>query len=63
MIQSAARSLTDWPGIEELGLAPDLAARHLRDPVEPDQRRVADGGEDVGVVGHWWPQRMKVAKP
>jgi hypothetical protein len=34
-------------GIEELGLAPDFAAREFGRAVQPDQRGVADGGEDV----------------
>ena len=38
--------------IEEFRLAPDVAARCVRDPVETDQRRVANGGQDVGMLGH-----------
>ena len=51
-IHSAARSFTDWPGVEELCLAVDLASRRLGRAAEADQRRVADGVEDVGGDGH-----------
>src|SRR5690606_26176446 len=38
--------------IEEFGLAPDFASGERGDAVEADQRRVADGGDEVFVLGH-----------
>ena len=39
-------------GVHELGLAEDRAAGLLRGAAEPDQRRVADRGDDVVADGH-----------
>ena len=39
-------------GIEKLGLAPDFASRQRRNPIEADKRRIADGGNEVVVLGH-----------
>jgi hypothetical protein len=39
-------------GVHELGLAVDLATRHLGQMPELDQGRVADGCDDVFVDGH-----------
>jgi hypothetical protein len=36
-------------GVEELRLAPDLAAGGIGNPVEADQRGVADGGDDISL--------------
>ena len=42
-------------GIEELRLAPDFAAGHVRDAVEADQRGVADRGDNIGTgIEHVW---------
>ena len=38
-------------GVHELGLAEDLAARRLRRRAQADQRRVADGIDDIGWIG------------
>ena len=60
MMNSAARSLTDWPGIHELGLAQDGAAGRLGGALEPDQRRIADGSDDSVADLHWpirWVRR------
>src|SRR3712207_8232486 len=36
----------------ELALAEDRAAGELRGTAELDQRRIADGGEEIGLDGH-----------
>ena len=51
-MNSAARSLTDWPGIHEFGLAEDLAAGLLGGAAQADQGRVADGVDDGWLDVH-----------
>ena len=57
MMNSAARSLTDWPGLRNSHL-PRMSQPVARRAPEPDQRRVADRVEDdcQSRHGHLRPQ-------